>query len=89
MVIMQHEVEYLHKGRKSKLISSMTIKGESRDRSAMAKTVGLPMGILAKLILTKQIPLPVVVNIPTMVSVYKPVLAEMEHNGIEFKDVVE
>ena len=89
MVIMQHEVEYLHKGRKSKLISSMTIKGESRDRSAMAKTVGLPMGILAKLILTKQIPLPVGVNIPTMVSVYKPVLAEMEHNGIEFKDVVE
>lgn len=89
MVIMQHEFEYLHKGRKSKLISSMTLKGENRDKSAMAKTVGLPMGILARLILTGKITPPTGVLIPNMPSVYKPVLTELAQNGIEFKDNIE
>ncbi len=89
MVVMQHEVEYMHKGRKSKLISSMTLKGESRDKSAMAKTVGLPMGILARLILTEKITPPPGVVIPNMQSVYKPVLTELAQYGIEFKDNVE
>ncbi len=89
MVIMQHEIEYVHKGKKSKLISSMTLKGENKARSAMSKTVGYPMGILAKLILTKKITPPIGCCIPNMPEVYKPVLSELEHLGIEFKEYIE
>jgi saccharopine dehydrogenase-like NADP-dependent oxidoreductase len=89
MVVMQHEVEYLHKGKKNKLTSTMVIKGESSHHSAMAKTVGLPMGILAKLMLTKKVNTPVGVLIPNMASVYRPILTELSHYGIDFTEEVE
>ena len=89
MVAMQHEIEYIHKGKKIKLISSMVIKGESRDYSAMAKTVGLPMGVLARMVLNKKIVPPVGVLLPSMPSVYRPVLTELAHHGIVFKEEVE
>lgn len=89
MVIMQHEIEYLHKGNKIKLTSSMVLKGENREFSAMAKTVGLPMGILARLVLNKKINPPTGVLLPVMPSVYRPVLTELAHYGITFKDEVE
>ena len=89
MVVMQHEVEYLHKDRKTKLTSTMTIKGENREHSAMAKTVGLPMGILAKLVLQDKIKAPSGVLIPNMASVYRPILTELKHYGISFKDEIE
>jgi len=89
MVVMQHEVEYIHKERKIKLISSMVLKGENSDYSAMAKTVGLPMAVLAKLLLNKKVSAPAGVNIPNMPSVYRPVLTELHHHGINFKEEVE
>jgi saccharopine dehydrogenase-like NADP-dependent oxidoreductase len=88
MVVMQHEIEYMHKGRKTKVTSTMVIKGENRERSAMAKTVGLPMGILARLVLNKKVTPPVGVLIPNMQAVYRPVLAELEDHGIEFIDEI-
>jgi saccharopine dehydrogenase-like NADP-dependent oxidoreductase len=89
MVVMQHEVEYIHKGKKNRLISSMTIKGEDATHSAMAKTVGLPMGVLARLVLNKKIVPPVGVLIPNMPSVYRPILTELNHHGISFTEEVE
>jgi len=86
MVVMQHEVVYLHKQKENRLTSTMILKGDDRERSAMAKTVGLPIGILAKLLLTGQAePLPGV-HIPTMPRIYKPVLKELQHHGIRFED---
>lgn len=89
MVVMQHEVEYVHKERKIKLTSTMAIKGEDRENSAMARTVGLPMGILARLVLLNKIAAPTGVHIPNMSQVYRPVLTELHHHGISFKDEVE
>lgn len=89
LVVMRHEVEYMHKGnKKTTLISTMTLKGENSKYSAMAKTVGLPMAILAKLVLTNKIKPPVGVQIPNMSAVYRPVLAELSENGITFKDEI-
>lgn len=88
MIVMQHEVEYIHKSKTNKLVSTLVIKGENREYSAMAKTVGLPMGILAKQLLTGKIKAIPGVQIPTMPAVYKPVLAELEQYGIEFKETV-
>ena len=89
MVVLQHEIEYLHKGRKIKMTSTMTLKGENKEHSAMAKTVGLPMGILAKMILNKKINPPKGILIPNMPSVYRPLLTELNHHGISFTDEVE
>lgn len=88
LVVMQHEVEYAHRGRTHLLKSAMVIEGESRELTAMAKTVGLPMGILAKLILKKRITPPQGVLMPVMPTVYKPVLAELAKFGIVFQETV-
>jgi saccharopine dehydrogenase-like NADP-dependent oxidoreductase len=88
MVVMQHEVEYLHRNTKITLVSSMVVKGENQKFSAMAKTVGLPMAVLAKLILTNRITVPTGVHIPNMSSVYRPVLNELRHHGISFEETI-
>ncbi|GAA4469828.1 saccharopine dehydrogenase C-terminal domain-containing protein [Nemorincola caseinilytica] len=88
MVVMQHEIEYEHKGKLITLTSSMVLEGDGGEHTAMAKTVGLPMGILASLMLRKKVTPPVGVHMPVMPVVYKPVLKELEQHGIIFHDVV-
>lgn len=88
MVVMQHEIEYEHKDKLFTLTSSMVLEGEGGEHSAMAKTVGLPMAILASLMLRKKVQPPVGVQMPIMASVYKPVLKELEQHGIVFHDTV-
>lgn len=88
MIVMQHEVVYEHKGKKHTLTSTMVLKGEDGDHSAMAKTVGMPMAILTKLVLTGKVKPPTGVHIPNMPSIYKPVLADLKSEGISFTDVV-
>ncbi len=90
MVVMQHEVIYERKQSTIKLTSSMVVKGNNRQHSAMAKTVGLPMAILAKRILTEgNIKNLTGVQIPVMPEVYVPVLKELKKLGIEFLEEVE
>lgn len=88
MVVMQHEVEYIHREKKTTLLSTMVIKGDDREFSAMAKTVGLPMGILAKMVMNNVIDTPKGVLIPNMASVYRPVLNELKHYGVDFTEEV-
>jgi saccharopine dehydrogenase-like NADP-dependent oxidoreductase len=89
MVVMHHEIEYEHKGKMITMTSSMTLKGDGGDHTAMAKTVGMPVGILAALVLGKKIKPPVGVLMPVMPVVYKPVLRELENYGVVFTDEVE
>jgi saccharopine dehydrogenase (NADP+, L-glutamate forming) len=51
----------------------------------MAKTVGLPLGIAAKLILEEKIKLKGL-QIPTRKEIYEPVLKELQQYGIVFKE---
>ena len=88
MVVMQHEIEYMHKGVVNKLVSSMVVKGEDSEFSAMAKTVGMPMAILTDLVVTNQIRIPKGVLIPSMTEVYRPVLNRLEKVGIEFHESI-
>lgn len=89
LIVMIHEIEYQHRNKtQTKLTSTMTLKGEGYQHSAMAKTVGMPMAILTKLILTNKVTPPAGVHIPNMPSVYKPVLAELEEHGIVFHEKV-
>jgi saccharopine dehydrogenase-like NADP-dependent oxidoreductase len=83
MVVMQHQFEFVEKGVNKKLISSFVALGDDSKHTAMAKTVGLPLGILAKLILEDKISL-VGVQIPVRKEIYQPVLKELDELGICF-----
>lgn len=90
LVIMRHEVEYIHKSnKKTTLTSTMIVKGDDSKHSAMAKTVGLPMAILTKLVLTQKLKAPTGVHIPNMPAVYRPVLAELEELGVMFREEID
>lgn len=88
MVVMQHEIEYCNKGVCNKLVSSMVVKGENSEFSAMAKTVGTPMYILTELLANKIIVPPTGVLIPTMPQVYRPIINRLEKYGIVFEETV-
>ena len=83
MIIMLHEFEYKVKGVSKKISSSLMVKGEDKRRTAMAKTVGLPLGIAAKLILNGTLLLKGL-HIPTAKEIYIPVLDELEYHGVRF-----
>jgi hypothetical protein len=91
MVVMQHQIDYERRGVLVKLTSTMVVIGDNRQHSAMSKTVGLPMGILAKKMLLQEISTRNItgVQIPVMPEVYVPVLKELKKNGIEFMEVIE
>ena len=83
MIVMLHQFEYELKGQKKYLQSSLIVKGEDRMQTAMAKTVGLPLGIAAKLLLNGELKL-TGLHIPTVKEIYEPVLKELESKGIKF-----
>lgn len=85
MIIMQHQFEYVLDGTPKKLISSMVTKGEDSVNTSMAKTVGLPVAILVKLLLLGKVSL-TGVHIPVMAEIYEPVLEELKKYGIDFID---
>lgn len=89
MILMQHQFEYELDGKKHLLTSTLIMKGEGSHDTAMARLVGLPMGIFVKLVLEGRITQKGV-NIPVMKEVYEPVLEELKEFGVEFveKDVV-
>ena len=83
MIVMLHEIEYELNGKTTKIESSLIVKGDNNLRTAMAKTVGLPLGIAAKLILNNNIKL-TGLHIPIVKEIYEPLLKELELNGIRF-----
>lgn len=85
MIVMLHEIEYVLNENRSSVKSSLIVKGENQIKTAMAKTVGLPLGIATKLILQDKIKLKGL-HIPTQEEIYKPVLAELEEYGIRFNE---
>jgi saccharopine dehydrogenase-like NADP-dependent oxidoreductase len=87
MLVMWHKFIYIEKGsgKNVLLTSSLVVIGDDPVNTAMAKTVGLPLGIAAKMVLTGQIQLSGV-HIPNIKEVYEPVLAELKTLGVEFKE---
>lgn len=85
MIVMQHKFEYEIKGKKHNLHSSLVVIGDDPIHTAMAKTVGLPVGIIAKLILNGAITQTGVCT-PTIKEIYVPLLNELERLGIKFQE---
>jgi saccharopine dehydrogenase (NADP+, L-glutamate forming) len=85
MVIMQHVFEYEVNRKRRKLTSTLTMKGQHSQETAMSRLVGLPLGIFVKLLMLGKIST-TGVNIPTMPEVYEPVMAELEDYGVKFTE---
>jgi saccharopine dehydrogenase-like NADP-dependent oxidoreductase len=85
MIVMLHEIEYQQSGKKYKVRSNLIVKGDDNLRTAMAKTVGLPLGIAAKLILQGKIK-ETGLHIPIIPSIYEPVLEELKQYDISFHE---
>ena len=83
MVVMQHQFEYDIDGKKKSLVSSMVIKGDDQQRTAMAKLVGLPLGIFVKLMLEGKIK-KVGIHLPVIPEIYEPVLKELRTMDVKF-----
>jgi saccharopine dehydrogenase-like NADP-dependent oxidoreductase len=86
MIVMQHEIQSTTGNQQSSVSSTLIVKGDDNLKTAMAKTVGLPLGIAAKLILNGKIKLKGL-HIPTQKEIYQPVLKELEEFGICFHEV--
>lgn len=83
-VFMVNEIIYRNSnGEVKTVLSSLSVKGEINTFTAMAKTVGLPLGITTKLILDDKIEL-AGVHRPSSKEFYEPVLVELEEYGIKF-----
>lgn len=86
MIVMQHQFKYISADKKEKtILSSLVVKGEDQIYTAMAKTVGLPLAITAKLILQNKIDARGV-TIPTIKEIYLPLLSELESFGVKFEE---
>ncbi len=88
MIVMMHEIEFERRNMATRMHSYMIVQGEDNLRTAMAKTVGLPLGIMAKLVLQEKVSL-TGLQIPTMPEVYNPVLKELEEFDIRFEESFE
>ena len=84
MVILQTEVEYEIEEKLKKLVSSLVVYGKPGFNTAMSATVGLPLGIGAKLILSNRVKEKGVI-IPIHPDIYEPAMKELSELGIKPK----
>jgi saccharopine dehydrogenase (NADP+, L-glutamate forming) len=84
MIVMVHEIGYRREGRAYQARSVLRIEGTDSVHTAMARTVGLPLGIAAVLVLEGKMPL-TGLHIPILPEIYDPVMQELERQGIRFE----
>ena len=85
MIVMYHKFGYELDGKKHQIDATMVCTGEDQTFTAMAKTVGLPVGIAALAILNNKIKT-YGVQIPTKKEFYDPILNELKDFGVIFKE---
>ena len=85
MIVMWHKITYLLNGEKRIKQSSLVTEGQNNGQTAMARTVGIPLAIACKLILSNQIKAKGCL-LPISHEFYKPILKELEQFDIHFKE---
>ena len=85
MIVMWHKFNFSQKGVDKEIRSHMVYIGKDTQFTAMSDTVGLPLGIAAKLLLSGKIK-GRGVRLPIDREIYLPVLSELEQLGITFEE---
>jgi saccharopine dehydrogenase-like NADP-dependent oxidoreductase len=87
MVILVHEFVTAYGDREESISSTLIDFGIPGGDTAMARTVGTPAAVGARMILEGEIDL-TGVQIPVVPEIYQPVLEELERLGIAFEERV-
>ena len=85
MIVMQHEFKYKLNGSEKMIISAMAVEGINQEETAMAITVGTPLAIATKLLLTGKFN-HTGLQLPIKPDIYEPILAELDSFGISFAE---
>ena len=80
MIVMWHKFNYLDDGQLKETHSTLVVTGEDERNTAMARSVGLPVGIAVKLMLNGKLKIRGV-RVPIYREVYGPVLEELKTLG--------
>lgn len=84
LVVMVHDFEWTLENTSYQTIASFGIVGDDSVRTAMAKTVGLPLGIIAKALFHNLIEKKGLV-LPLTTNTYTFILKELSNFGIQFQ----
>ncbi|EMR01534.1 saccharopine dehydrogenase C-terminal domain-containing protein [Cesiribacter andamanensis] len=85
MVVMQHIFDWQQQGVQKRLYSSLVSLGDDQLHTAMAKTVGWPLAIAARLLVEGKLERRGVC-IPVTPDLYQPILKELRELGIQFSE---
>ena len=85
MIVMQHQFEYTHQNKTKLITSELICKGENSNKTAMSKTVGLPLAMAVRGLVKGKIKL-TGVHIPVLPELYLPILEELKQYDIEFTE---
>jgi len=88
LVVLLHKLEVEYPGTErtpEELTATMLAYGEPGGHTAMAKSVGLPTAIVARLLLTGELTL-TGSHIPTHPAIYEPTLRELAQAGLGFRE---
>lgn len=85
-IVMWHRFKYALNGKTKEIQAWLTATGEDEIHTAMAKTVGLPIGIATKLLLQNKFRSRGVA-IPVTPEFYNPILSELRDLGIELREL--
>lgn len=85
MIVMWHRFNFELNGTEKEIHASLVYIGDDQSQTAMAKTVGLPLGIAAKMVLNNRITLKGV-QLPILPEIYNPILEELKEYNIELTE---
>jgi saccharopine dehydrogenase (NADP+, L-glutamate forming) len=85
LIVMVHYFNYELQGMQMQRKSYLTLEGENGKKTAMAKTVGLPLGIATNLLMQGKLEFSGV-HLPMHADIYEPVLEELKRYGILFRE---
>jgi saccharopine dehydrogenase-like NADP-dependent oxidoreductase len=86
LIVMYHKIGWKNGDQFGMIESSMGVEGKSASQTAMASTVGLPLGIATKLILTGK-STDTGVQMPITAQWYNPILDELANDfGVNFHE---
>jgi len=85
LIVMWHRFVYEVDHVRKEIQSSLVVKGDDAIHTGMAKTVGLPLGIAARLLLQGAIARRGVA-IPIHREIYNPILSELRKHGISLTE---
>ncbi len=88
MIVMVHKFGYALEGKKYMLTSSMVLEGDDEFKTAMSKTVGMPIAFAVERLFNGDFSSRGV-QIPVTAEFYEPLLRDLHNYGISFVETLE